>query len=422
MISLETTFFEDVSVEWFRNNWIDAGLVPARIIYENLLPEEDSFYISAGGTIGFLESGAPLHIRVEYNNGRSMDPVEFFSLLFWKKECDPVFTEHPDDCEHLFFKKMSGFISDGEYGTFNDDDWLGLRPPLRTYQRVRWEAMREYSRPDFRERWKSVNNTVNPRIINPFVHGGVMPNVTTCNILAGEMLFRAGFKTFVHAGGLCNHNKIQYRLKYRGPTQLYRDHFSLNRVNISGYINYHSSAHCSDTKTHMLGGSFAEKIDVSQLDINAEIGKGNVFMLIRLPDEHHHTIKCDVGDRTFETTGSGVNYNETHHHDIVGFDGVQTSECSYTSGHKHHLEIPGVADGDTSDPKGGDHVAVIDQVTGNGNSVFRVIDQNISGWSRENYSHRYTPPREKTIVLKMIPGGDPTQEWGKLDLNCLQKV
>ncbi|MBS7635204.1 hypothetical protein KEJ34_06930 [Candidatus Bathyarchaeota archaeon] len=46
---------------------------------------------------------------------------------------------------HPLINKMMTSRMNGSPGTPEDDDWMGLRPPLRTYKRIEWEAKRELS-------------------------------------------------------------------------------------------------------------------------------------------------------------------------------------------------------------------------------------------------------------------------------------
>jgi hypothetical protein len=225
-IILETTFFEDLAnsprleLEWFKNNWIQIGRVPKSIIYENVEIDpscNEGCSVIAGGLIG--KSSAPFFsISIKYADGKFMNPIEFLSLLLWKEECDPVYRDSPAQYQYPLLQKMMTSKKDGSEGNWKDDDWIGLKPPLRTYKRVEYEARKELS--IYKNNWKTsgdISSRIkNPKIIRSGTRRGYVGD-SKCNILAGELAFRAGFRVFVKPA-----ERYPEQLKYKGPDELVR--------------------------------------------------------------------------------------------------------------------------------------------------------------------------------------------------------
>jgi len=201
----------EVSTNWFLN-WGKAGRLPEKIHYENVI-DCVSRTVKAGEVVGTAgnhpeeSNKKQIKMKIEYadsttNEPRFMHPREFFSLLFWKEECDPVLGQHPIlTYGHPLLKKMMHTKEDGTSVTvselYQNDDWLGLRPPLRTSQRVKWEASREHNIDNFFDYWGQSKN-VTERIKNNLIENQNnlgYAGKSKCNIFAGEVLFRAGFMT-----------------------------------------------------------------------------------------------------------------------------------------------------------------------------------------------------------------------------------
>ena len=268
------------------------------------------------------------------------------------------------------------------------DDWLGLRPPLRTFQRLKWEHIKEHKRADYGSgTWTGEVGSVKDRIMNPYVHdGGIagygikgssccyvkeVPDPTPedpnrkkkipkgcakCNIYTGEMLFRSGFRTIIWAGGLCPKEKISHRLKYLSPR--------LIRINTNSTVNLNTSQNnakinfseneCSvdwSKATHYVYTLIGRKTAPDKATINQGIKEGNVFIIAT--DSHVPTI-----------------------HDVIN--------CT-----SNQIKVQGMHQ-----------------------------------WTSNNSDHTvpWTKSTNDTTIIRINPGGDPTEEWGQLESNCLEKV
>jgi hypothetical protein len=237
-------FFKNIAdkVKWFEN-WKNAGKVPEKIVYEGLqkvyVKEGEKKSVGAGYILGI--PGKTVEISIYYSDGAKMNPIEFFNLLFWQEEYDPVykadygkrsfgevkkyeFESWADPKTHALIDMMMGKRMDGSEGTPKDDDWMGLRPPLRTYKRVEWEAKRElllyfenWQQGDITKQKGDITNRIKtPNIIKKGKGEGYMGD-SKCNILAGELAYRAGFRTFVKQA-----KKPEF-LKFWGPNELVRE-------------------------------------------------------------------------------------------------------------------------------------------------------------------------------------------------------
>jgi hypothetical protein len=381
-------------VAWFRN-WLMAGLCPSEIIYENVQSlKNDDFHVNAGEKIGTSTQADPqkeIRISIKYydytpGEPRFMHPREFFSLLFWEEKCDPIFNETPSDYTHPLLGKMMKTYEKKESNPVSnvqeiidrlEDDWLGLRPPLRTFQRVKWEHIKEHMRGDYGiGTWTGTIGNVQDRILNAYVHkggpagygkSGNHMGYNKCNIYCGEMLFRSGFRTIIWAEGLCPAGKIPHRLKYVSPPWIRR--LTKKNLNTSGekakicYNQTTCTANLS-TVTHQIHTIIGAKATHEQKNINDQIEQGCVFVIA---SELHVPII----------------------HDITS------------------LNAPDIK--------------------------IRAIHQwlpNTSGFSKKDfrkeqyYADTHWPEQliNNTTIVKIEPGGDPTEEWGKLESNCLKKV
>jgi hypothetical protein len=241
-------FFENIAdkVKWFEN-WKNAGKVPEKIVYEGL----QKVYVKDGKeTLAGYILGAPgntVKISIYYRDGAKMNPIEFFNLLFWQEEYDPIYKAESNlvinyEFESWDYPKTHDLINmmmekrmNGSPGTLWDDDWMGLRPPLRTYKRVEWEAKRELLL--YLGNWKQDGNITDriktPNIIKAGKKKGYVDD-SKCNILAGELAYRAGFRTFVKIAGeekekeegkkkkKTEEEKHKF-LKFWGPNELVRE-------------------------------------------------------------------------------------------------------------------------------------------------------------------------------------------------------
>jgi len=234
---------------WY-SSWINNSVIqgPSKIIYENVETTNISMCgpIHAGEIIGNAgqdpedpedpEGKRQLKLCIQYNTDNDIDhkfmhPREFFSLLFWQEKYDELYTpsiqwdatcmdfsNDPDSpYRHPLVQRMMRSKEDGTSitngRTYENDDWLGLRPPLRTYKRVEWEAKRELTNNG--EKWagdKALIKDGKCLLQNPFIYRGIVNanncnesdanrlpycGYAKCNIFAGEIAFRSGFKVFV---------------------------------------------------------------------------------------------------------------------------------------------------------------------------------------------------------------------------------
>ncbi|MBS7635203.1 hypothetical protein KEJ34_06925 [Candidatus Bathyarchaeota archaeon] len=80
-------------VKWFEN-WKEK--IPGKIVYEGL----KKIYVKNGeekdAAYG-LGEGDEIKISMYYSDDKKMNPIEFFSLLFWQEEYDPVYQAEYDN-------------------------------------------------------------------------------------------------------------------------------------------------------------------------------------------------------------------------------------------------------------------------------------------------------------------------------------
>lgn len=369
---------------WFAN-WMEASLVPGRIVYDNVVPAKTkSGNVRSGeviGTAGNHPTNAALKrlvISIAYAGPikgvwDGMHPREFFSLLFWKKENDPVFKQNPGTYGDPLLRRMMATDEHGKTGlpsTFISapkDIWLGLRPPLRTFERVQWEHVKEHLQASNENTWDwRTFESVKNRIFNKYVaRGNGYVSEMKCNIYTGEMLFRSGFRTIIWARGYgtCSANEVQNRLKYLSPARVDK----IFEYKVCGIhkdsINFSTMTSCTSRSqaTHSTFTCFGKKETPDKNKINTNI---QVF-----------------GDAYFATTGSHV---------PIVFD--------------------------------------VDNVTANLVKL-SVLDQNWkmrhdnSNFTRSNYVRKkYNRSPLIITVIRALPGGDPTEEWGMLKSNCLKTL
>lgn len=382
----------DFPVAWF-DNWRKAGTVPGKIVYENVEPfaqMSGSTKVNVGEVIGTVLPSPQdparklLRLSIEYTTSapekcdsyltfptpKCMHPREFFSLLFWDEKCDPILKENPDTYQHPLLRKMMMTCEDGNPISLADkakqltnrpiDDWLGLRPPLRTYQRIKWEHIKEHLRND--TLWNS-DSDVQDRIKNPFTRWYSGYKGAKCNIFAGEMLFRAGFRTIVWGGGIgCETaDSLPGWLKYDvprwkdGQDGLFNNFSNNPKSRPRGQIrrNPNSAAKCNVLgTTYTLSTPFGQKESCGMDSLNNQIhNSGACFLFV----SHEHVCIID-----------------------------QVNSCAPTT-------------------------------------TVKVIDQ-WPGVTRNSYSHTYSKPQNEVVILRMFPGGDPTETWGAMDLNCLREA
>jgi hypothetical protein len=241
---LETPIFAgSIPVRWWQR-WIEAHCVPRWIIYENVdrnslenllrtlplgrtvyglsLPQEiwsevdrDSFvdrflegndkyildvaesgaFIGTAGSDQLLAGAHLLKLHVRYNghiditNPLPMNPREFFNLLFG------------DDSEEAWNHPLLNRINEsGEEGGL-ESRWMLIRPPLRTYARVVWEADQEIKR--HAKRWAAAEK-VSSRFYNRYSYKGMSfsrgdyEGAFKCNLFVSDICLRSGFRINIH--------------------------------------------------------------------------------------------------------------------------------------------------------------------------------------------------------------------------------
>ena len=383
-------------VEWFRSSWMAAGLIPETIVYGNITASQTSGTVHAGDVLGSLgnhptdPSKRRLTISIEYSgstakNPKGMHPREFFSLLFWRADHDPILTENPTPYKHPLFRSMMSTDEDGKHGPANSfinassDKWLALRPPLRIYQRVKWEHIKEHLRNDYGSgTWTGSNGSVQKRIQNPYLYNGGSQGYkkyTKCNVYAGEILFRSGMRTLAYGLGItCSSGHLPRFIKYCSPGVITK-HFTAS-MRIKGKIHHDSTSPdpCSgsSTPTHEIFTVFGDSQTCSANTINKLIeGQGAVFLVA------NHQLKVPAVDPP---------NNHTGHVAIV----EKVVACSYMDGLVAKRKL-------------------------------RTIQQWNFGFSRSSYADVWESANvADSVIVRVRPGGDPTEGWGALDLNCLK--
>jgi len=381
-------------VPWFKN-WLNAGRIPRKIIYENIINYETTegmcFSVNAGDHIGKMGinlnnlSEKQIKISIEYadstnDNPKFMHPVEFFSLLFWREECDPVFNANPSCYQHQLLQRMMSSVSDDKNGDFHNDNWLGLRPPLRTFTRVKWEAFKEHLvlDDDYPNHWVGDTSNVYDRIKNPFIHktgGYVGQNLTKCNIFAGEMLFRSGFRAPVTMGNMggCTPGSFPYKIKYQSVSGLFASFGipgaisqPMGRIRYVGEMDCNHDQRCiSGDATHEFAHLYARRVEWNQNLTNNIQNLGRVYLLAKTGPSGNHVVIVD----------------------------------EFTN----------------NNPYSGDANTV--------NAMDQHASLNNNSWSRTNYRYLYPNNNNvNVVILEFFPGGDPSEEWGKIDLNCLEVI
>lgn len=381
VIAFNSRYRKDASsipFAWF-GNWMKADLIPGKIIYENVvIGKKTSGNVHAGEVIGTIDIDRDLAnpaikrliLSIAYagpikGKWDGMHPREFFSLLFWKEDHDPILKQNPTDYGHELLIRMMGTDEDGKIGSTTafinapKDNWLGIRPPLRTFQRVKWEHIKEHLRNDYLGKWTGSAGNVKDRIMNSFIHKVSYKTIAKCNIYTCELLYRAGFRTPVWATGIGPKGTSyrQNRLKYLSPAGIRKAVKNRKFGIYKGKIDYVSTKpwHTDLKKaTHEITTAFGEKATCNVVSINKSISKdGEVF--IYATNKHVCTI-------------------------------YKMKACS------SDIKIDGMHQWSISDP------------------------------IRNNYYENYDKEQQKVTIVKALPGGDPSEEWGMLKSNCLITV
>lgn len=399
-------------------NWTPAGCIPKRIIYENVIVNQPIASVEARkilGEMGDSENGSKLiKIAVEYadstpKNPKFMHPKEFFSLLFWKEECDPVFADmsiqyseliknyHPLLQKMMLSKEDGTIINDSNLKNFDfsqlddlnpapKDNWLGLRPPLRTYKRVLWEAKREYlvCKGKCKNVWGKPGSNKG-RIKNSLILDRGYKGFSKCNVFAGEMLFRAGFRTISGVFSYYNEKEKKYfyytscpvknhipgKLKYIQPNGLYSQRCKgLSNLNTYGkgkirIENIFSNRDCFELN-NIIGRDY-------------EVNKGFARDRYR---------KCEIKENNKTKKLNEIKNN------IIN-DSIEMGDVYLASNSKHVVVVANIG------------------------KKIKAVDQYLWKWEQGDYPHDWSPG--DYVLIKILPGGDPTEEWGILDLNRLEE-
>lgn len=413
ILKLETDFFKETNIRipfdihgtWY-GNWIAANKIPGTIIYENVIPHGSIVgkSINAGDEIGASENvGSQYQIKlgIQYCDLKFIHPVEFFSLLFWREECDPLYKDkgHRQNYGHALLDKMmetlEGGLSVGDVDLeCGSDDWLGLRPPLRTYKRVEWEAKRAHifhhanwqSEGSLQDLFKNVMIKDNiGSDTNPDYYSGE----SKCNIFVGEMAFRAGFKVPVVPAPNDN-TKLKYAASLNILKPCNDPHYDGKSLSSRGQISYNG-------KSYKISQPFGIRKYVNVDDsstLNDAINEIN-----RAINEQGRVFIYARKSYCYVEGGQNIDPRKDSNGKLV---------CDNGEKRVFHVFI----------------LSRIDSISETGISGKR-IDQHCT-WNNIpidcNVPFCGCKDRGGRAFIELIPGGDPCEEWGMLDLNCLSEV
>ena len=399
---------------WFVTNWVRlARRIPRAIVYENVSTTWEELGVAptgliervpvrAGQRIGTATS-EQIKLSIEYDDSsptmpRFMHPREFFSLLFWREACDPIYNLDPEPYAHPLLQKMMQVRENGSVEPCMEHtpihfckDWLGLRPPLRTYKRIEWEANVEKVRHG--ENWLLGGN-LRGVFQNPVIrenvqcpdkalrsggtcHGGPYYQCCSkCNIFAGEMAFRAGFKVFV---GRSQTDRLAYRSRHvlvprcdrpEDDRRVFDNPECEIEIEGTSYLITSTSKHCGFRR-------YVTSENMSS--INREIGfEGKAIV-------HSRKRYCVSGTSPFPPCDNPL--------DVRGFHIVFLSEIRSVS-------------------PTGITASIIDQ---------HIAEHPLMPYDCDIPSCGCQSPTARAFI-ELRPGGDPTEYWGVLDLNCLEEV
>lgn len=379
---------------WFYQNWVQPDSFydqeletticrPFRIIYENIAPSpecKNGISCKAGMKIGTTRTLADekdkgyLLLSLQYatadGSDRFMDPREFLSLLFWSEACDPLYAKKKntarDKYEHPVLRTM-------QLGFPQHYDWLGLRPPLRTYKRVEWEAMRElrFHRKEWAKK-KPKCLTIQSKsggepeslIRNPLIDYTKCLD-STCNVLAGDLAFRAGFRTFSKKGA------VPHKLKYAMDGIWRRDSCQFG----DALVEYKGQRYEIDKP-------YGTPREIENQDIafvNDEITKGGKLIVFargsytsaQKKRRRHVVIVARIGKIRIRNQGTAELWLSNSH--------IIDQRCKYPD-------------------------AIPKKLTARYAAAAAWC-----GWQKR-----------RGQFVELIPGGDPSEDWGVIDLNCLK--
>lgn len=408
---------------WFRQ-WTRAGCIPAAIEYEGLLLDEHfsgadliaGVEVEAGTVIGTAQPAPPgsafkLSVTYGINEGgrtRTMHPIEFLSLLFWQEPCDRLFRpDSADEYAHPLLRRLASCRADGSPGDERNGDWLGLRPPLRTYKRIEWEARQTHR---FHNGNWQIGGNLRGILRNPIGYDSYVASASKCNILLGELAFRAGFRSpGIRSGD---------RLYHAGVDALVQPALTTEDEGRAVYVGRNRSFEW-DGRRFEINLPFGVKRFVTTAD------SGTISEQIAREGRAIY-----YGREGFCWLNSDDSVRVGRVPDIVNRQLVCPGTRTRTRQPSQPHSDP--RDSDTHEYKIG-HVFLLAHLTGfstrNGLSAGSAgIDQHCTfpnDVPREGVSGKHLSGAQSDATcafVELMPGGDPTQDWGVVDLNCLTEV
>lgn len=455
-VTLRTDFFSLLGVEppsdfaWFEH-WRIAGCLPSRIVYENAAPYSGTEELA---TFGYEidQAGVPIaepnydtdtmkfvaRILVKYDDDRAMHPTEFFSLLFWKREHDPLINSSPPEHPHPLIKKMMSCREDGSDGSPEHDDWIGLRPPLRTYARVEWEGRQTHRY--HHDSWQRGREDTPPPfgvltgvIRNPLVFdGGAGYRLSSkCNLITGDLLFRAGFRSPVRVRNTTNPKPLTFdtggklvaACEDESEDRVANVRGGCGRVVVGG-VEY-------DIAKPFARKRYVANTHVAQ--INREI---NVLGRALIYARRGFCVRfADSADRLSHPGRRGVRCpgalpSGPDPNNAAAFN---AHLATLTDAQQQALRAqwaPLKKNNSTDYEYKIFHIFVLSHFTGfAANKSLRAgsrgIDQHWDGAGEptERFGVGWTgyADDDERAIMEAIPGGDPTEPWGVIDLNCLER-
>jgi hypothetical protein len=465
-VRLETEFFGVLAwlegslgphARWFMN-WLlsPARTIPTAVVYHNVelrsdlerppAPEGGGGHmddeavihpaddIHAGNVIGrIIASDVPgppqadllheteLGISFEYPE-RTSHPVELFSLLFWQAEHDPFFSAAPTPPAHPLIRMMHERRADGSADPdaegFRHADWLGLRPPLRTYKRVEWEARQTHA--FHHSSWIQAGN-VRDVIRNPLIRndrGDPRPyaGASKCNVITGELLFRGGFRCHSYRTGADNLGYANGGVLWssvRGCTAAAGCDGQSMVIDNPDDVTWDGTAYRHDLPF----GTKRYVTDAATLNAAIE-GQGKVYLYSRWQYGLRWPCRSSVTpDRVSVSSGGrcqgpavevGV--------DLCGNGQLTTAQDSDSYEYKiFHIFVVTHVTSILPNKLGPDS-------TGLDQSCVEADARGGASFAHDIGGDAYSGAVDGTqrVFVEVTPGGDPSEPWGVADLNCLR--
>lgn len=189
----------------------------ANFIAQFLAGAADHFvYVESGAVIGTAATDPgdatrrllKLHGRYQDHTDADphpMNPRELFHLLFGDDSSEAA--------NHPLFVRLNEFGQNNQGGVHPESKRFLIRPPLRTWKRVEWEANQEIN--NHQANWAPAGSLGNNRFFNNHsrsVGGGVVRTFNDgnytgsnkCNLFVADIAIRAGFCACVHPVGAAN--------------------------------------------------------------------------------------------------------------------------------------------------------------------------------------------------------------------------